>query len=106
MSPVHLASNGHQTTPNLNTSVRCSPQLTTKSPKHQLRPNALRVKHYSIRTDRAYVNWIKCFIYSYNVRHPAEMGAAKIEAFLTYLAANENVAASTWKSCSLNKSRF
>ena len=53
--------------------------------------DAIRVKHYSIRTEQAYVNWIKRYIYFHNVRHPAEMGAAEVEAFLTYLAVNENV---------------
>jgi len=57
--------------------------------------DAIRVKHYSIRTEQAYVNWIKRYIYFHNVRHPAEMGAAEVEAFLTHLAVNENVAAST-----------
>ena len=57
--------------------------------------DAIRVKHYSIRTEQAYVNWIKRYIYFHTVRHPAEMGAAEVEAFLTYLAVNENVAAST-----------
>jgi integron integrase len=57
--------------------------------------DAIRLKHYSIRTEQAYVNWIKRYIYFHNVRHPAEMGAAEVEAFLTHLAVNENVAAST-----------
>ncbi len=52
-------------------------------------------KHYSIRTEQAYVNWIKRYIYFHNVRHPAEMGAPEVQAFLTHLAVEENVAAST-----------
>ena len=55
--------------------------------------DALRLKHYSIRTAEAYVNWIKRYIYFHNVRHPAEMG--EVQAFLTHLAVKENVAAST-----------
>ena len=51
-------------------------------------------KHYSIRTERSYVNWIKRYIFFHNVRHPDQMGAAEVEAFLTHLAVNENVAAS------------
>jgi integron integrase len=57
--------------------------------------DAIRLKHYSIRTEQAYVNWIKRYIHFHNVRHPAEMGAPQVQAFLTHLAAEENVAAST-----------
>ena len=57
--------------------------------------DAIRLKHYSIRTEQAYVNWIKRYIYFHGVRHPAEMGAPEIQAFLTHLAVQENVAAST-----------
>lgn len=55
----------------------------------------IRFKNYSIRTERSYVGWIKRFILFHNKRHPQEMGVAEIEAFLTYLAVEENVAAST-----------
>jgi len=57
--------------------------------------DAIRLKHYSIRTEQSYINWIKRYIFFHNVRHPDEMGAAEVEAFLTHLAVNENVAAST-----------
>jgi len=57
--------------------------------------DAIRLKHCSIRTEEAYVNWVKRYIYFHGVRHPAEMGAAEVEAFLTHLAVKENVAAST-----------
>ena len=56
--------------------------------------DAIRLKHYSIRTEQSYVNWIKRYIFFHNVRHPDQMGAAEVEAFLTHLAVNENVAAS------------
>jgi integron integrase len=56
---------------------------------------AIRRKHYSIRTETAYLNWTKRFILFHNKRHPAQMGTAEIEAFLTDLAVNANVAAST-----------
>ena len=55
----------------------------------------LRVKHYSIRTEQAYVDWIRRFILFHGKRHPAEMGETEIAAFLTHLAVNRNVAAST-----------
>jgi len=57
--------------------------------------DAIRVKHYSIRTEEAYVSWIKRFILFHKKRHPLEMGAAEIEGFLTHLAVDKNVAAST-----------
>jgi integron integrase len=57
--------------------------------------DAIRVKHFSIRTERAYVGWIKRYIIFHGVRHPQEMGAAEIEAFLTHLAVKRHVAAST-----------
>ena len=39
--------------------------------------DAIRFKHHSIRTEEAYVNWVKRYIYFHDVRHPAEMGAAR-----------------------------
>ncbi|MBN1146538.1 MAG: integron integrase [Anaerolineales bacterium] len=56
---------------------------------------AIRTKGYSIRTEQAYVNWVERFILFHQKRHPAQMGAVEIEAFLTHLAVNANVAAST-----------
>ena len=55
----------------------------------------LRVKHYSIRTEQAYVGWIKRYIIFHHKRHPAEMGKQELEAFLTSLAVQRNVSAST-----------
>ena len=55
----------------------------------------LRVKHYSIRTERVYCEWVRRFIRFHQYRHPAEMGAAEVEAFLTDLAVRCNVSAST-----------
>lgn len=55
----------------------------------------IRLKHYSIRTEQAYVDWIKRFILHFDKRHPGEMGPAEVEAFLTYLAVEGRVAAST-----------
>src|SRR5881409_2279642 len=55
----------------------------------------IRVRHYSIRTEEAYVQWIKRYIFFHGKRHPREMGAAEIEAFLTDLAVQKHVAAST-----------
>ena len=55
----------------------------------------IRYRHYSIRTEKAYVAWIRRFILFHGKRHPAEMGGAEVEAFLSYLANQGNVAAST-----------
>jgi integron integrase len=55
----------------------------------------IRVKHYSIRTETQYVQWIRRFILFHNKRHPREMGAPEVEAFLTELAVVGKVAAST-----------
>ena len=55
----------------------------------------IRLKHYSIRTEQAYVDRIKRFILHFGKRHPRELGAADVEAFLTHLAVAGNVAAST-----------
>src|SRR5690606_19734334 len=54
-----------------------------------------RTKHYSIRTERAYVGWARRFILANDRRHPRELGLAEIEAFLSSLAVRDNVAAST-----------
>lgn len=57
--------------------------------------DAIRLKHYSIRTEQAYTDWIKRFILFHKKRHPAEMAEPEVTAFLTYLARKANVAAST-----------
>ena len=54
-----------------------------------------RVRHYSLRTERAYVDWIRRFIVANGKRHPRDMGAAEVEAFLSRLATKDDVAAST-----------
>ena len=56
---------------------------------------ALRARHYSIRTEQAYCHWVKRLIYFHDVRHPAEMGEPEMNAFLTDLAVRDNVSAST-----------
>lgn len=55
----------------------------------------IRVKHYSIRTEEAYVRAVKRFILFHGKRHPGEMGAEEIRQYLSHLANNDNVAAST-----------
>jgi integron integrase len=60
----------------------------------QLR-DQIRLKHYSIRTERVYCEWAKRFIRFHKYRHPLEMGAAEVEVFLSDLAVRRNVSAST-----------
>jgi integrase len=55
----------------------------------------IRLKHYSIRTEQAYCDWIRRFIIFHGKRHPTDLGAADVEAFLTALAVRGRVAAST-----------
>ena len=55
----------------------------------------LRTRHYSIRTETAYVDWARRFILFHGKRHPQEMGAPEVEAFLTHLAVDRQVSAST-----------
>jgi len=55
----------------------------------------VRARHYSRRTEKAYVHWIRRYIFFHGKRHPAEMGAAEVTSFLTSLAVRDKVAAST-----------
>ena len=55
----------------------------------------IRLKHYAYSTEKTYVYWAKRFVLHHNKRHPLEMGEKEISEFLTYLAVEENVAAST-----------
>jgi len=68
----------------------------TKPPRllDQVR-DAIRRRHYSLRTEKAYVDWIKRYIYFHGKRHPMQMGEAEATAFLNYLARDLGVAAST-----------
>ena len=55
----------------------------------------IRVKHYSIRTEKQYLQWIKRFIFFHGKQHPRDLGAAEVESFLSHLATEGNVSAST-----------
>jgi integron integrase len=55
----------------------------------------IRIRHYSIRTEQAYVQWVRRFILFHGKRHPREMGAAEVTAYLSHLAIARNVSAST-----------
>jgi integron integrase len=72
-----------------NASVASSPKLLDRVRWH------LRVKHYSIRTEQAYIDWIRRYILFHRKRHPKDMGEREISDFLTHLAVEKHVAAST-----------
>ena len=57
--------------------------------------DALRRRHYSLRTEQSYIHWIKRFILFSDKRHPRDMGAPEVTAFLSHLARDRNVAAAT-----------
>jgi hypothetical protein len=57
--------------------------------------DAIRTRHYSYRTEEAYVGWIRRFILFHNKRHPGDMGPPEITQFLTALAVDRHVSAST-----------
>jgi integron integrase len=69
--------------------VTSSPRLLDRVRWH------LRVKHYSIRTEQVYVDWIRRYILFHRKRHPNDMGEPEISEFLTHLAVEKRVAAST-----------
>jgi site-specific recombinase XerD len=71
-------------------------QNTPSEPRllDQLR-DRIRLKHYSIRTETQYVHWARRYILFHHKRHPRDMGAAEVEAFLTHLAVEGQVAAAT-----------
>jgi site-specific recombinase XerD len=73
----------------VNTSLTQSPRLLD-----QVR-GKIRLKHYSIRTEQAYVDWIKRYVLHFDKRHPSAMGAREVEGFLTHLAVQGKVAAAT-----------
>ena len=74
-----------------------TPSPTQGKPKKLLEEvrDLMRLRHYSIRTERCYCDWITRFIRYHGKRHPREMAEAEVIAFLTHLAREGNVAAST-----------
>ena len=77
-------------------SVAPLPPLRASKLLDQLRER-IRYLHYSIRTEEAYVHWARAFIRFHKLRHPAQMGASEVEAFLSWLANERRVAAATHK---------
>jgi integron integrase len=78
------------------------PMDISSHPPGQLKPKLLdrvraelRKRHYSRRTEEAYIGWIRNFIRHHGIRHPREMGKEEVEGFLSHLAVGKNVAAAT-----------
>ena len=80
----------------LNLKASVEPLITTQKPRllDQVR-QAIRTRHYSYRTEKAYVHWIKRYIFFHDKRHPAEMAELEIGRFLSSLATEGHVSAST-----------
>ena len=66
-----------------------------KSPFLEKIRHLMRVQHYAIRTEQAYVDWIRRFILYHGKPHPDEMGEQEVSQFLTHLVVNRNVAPAT-----------
>ena len=79
--------------------VASKPMASGREPKKsrllELVRDRCRVKHYSLRTEDAYLGWIKRFIIYHGKRHPSDMGGPEVEVFLTHLAVRGHVAPST-----------
>ncbi len=90
MLPLSTICPTHSNTP-------CEPDAMTEHPPKLLDHvrRLIRTRQYSIRTEDAYVAWIKRFIAFHGRQHPRDLGAAHIEAFLSHLAVHEHVAAAT-----------
>ena len=88
--------------PNRDRISAIQPALTANASSSSAKPKlldqvrkAIRTRHYSDKTEEAYVGWIKRFIFFYNKRHPAEIAEAEIARFLSSLATESNVSSST-----------
>ncbi len=87
-----ICSNVHYKYKPMGGSVESQPRLLD-----QMR-EVLRLNHLSYRTEEAYISWVKRFIVFHDKRHPKDLGAPEIRAFLSYLATQQQVAASTQNS--------
>lgn len=74
------------------------PPLRAVKVLDQLRER-IRYLHYSRRTEEAYVHWVRAFIRFHGIRHPSTMGAGEVEAFLSHLVAERDVAPLRFQPC-------
>lgn len=93
---IFMNSHIHPSKPRRPNVVESAPPLQAVRLLDQVRER-IRYKHYSYRTEQQYVYWVRAFVRFHGVRHPREMGAAEVERFLTWLAAERKVAVSTHK---------
>ncbi len=77
------------------------PPLRSVKVLDQLRER-IRYLHYSLRTEQAYVHWVRAFIRFHGVRHPATLGSSEVEAFLSWLANERKVSVSTHRQARAN----
>src|SRR5437660_5760108 len=77
------------------TSMMLQPQLAAKPRLLDEVRNVARMRHLSLRTEQSYRNWIKRFILFHKKKHPREMGEAEIRAFISHLAVEGQISAST-----------
>ena len=75
--------------------IRIDDMKKEQSPFLEKVRNTIRVRHSSIRTEQAYLDWTMRYIRFHRKRHPQDMGEAEVRSFLTHLAVDRNVAAST-----------
>jgi integrase len=88
--------------PNRDRVSASQPALTANASSSSAKPKlldqvrkAIRTRHYSVKTEESYLGWIKRFIFFHNKRHPAEMRETEIAQFLSSLATDRNISAST-----------
>ncbi|GAH66709.1 unnamed protein product, partial [marine sediment metagenome] len=64
--------------------------MNTGKPKllDQMR-NGMRIKHYSLKTEKSYIQWVRPYIYFHNKQHPDKMSALDVQKFLNYLAVEQ-----------------
>ena len=72
-----------------------SPQIEQKPRLLDQVRNIVRCKHYSLRTEQGYIQWIKRYIFFHGKQHPDDLNEAHVSAFLTHLAVDLDVASST-----------
>ena len=95
MGLIWLAFNSGETKITAMPTTRASSRLANKPKLLDQVRDVIRRRHYSVRTEQAYIDWIKRFIIYHNKRHPAEMAEEEVAQFLTHLARDRDVAPCT-----------
>ena len=97
ITTLRIPERGAHPTPDSGVDVTGDPASVAAGPPRLLErvKQALRTRHYSPRTEKAYVAWVRRFVVFHDKRHPLEMGREEVEQFLTHLAVQQRVSAST-----------